>query len=454
MRNEYDISAEDIARGLSASKIKDKYDEAIRSSDQRKISYLTKDLETSLSLIRFFNSRRDLSPAQKRLGILLIRRHASDDVLKALDIKEETVTPEKRDDDIKKLGAEVVSISQRMREQMDIMSQSEDLDEIQRISKSIDDASERIASIKAEILNKRKPSPEELRLALKQIKPYFTSEITNLQKFINTTQGWRTYRDWAYDIIVTILSNYREQLDQETSEIIFPILPSEKDRDPFFIVFTPNYVEFLYLMAISALESGAVIPDKTLDAFIITEGKGPPSKNSERFDFRELNSWKKAVTHVRDKLLKAKEKGSLGEEGEYVASSSAFNSYIRTTGKSVRESIKAIEHRSHTEKLKSTVLAAVKYLASICDYAKEKDFMGFCATDTVAGHKMARQDKLEDNQMPRALFWCRKYSGQLGPEVSKIIARELDSGKIITDYEQTVPGMSISRLVMVCMGAK
>lgn len=465
MRNEYDITAEEVARGLQASRIREKLEEALDKKDQRQSVFLTKDFDTSLSLIRFFNSRRDLSPAQKRLGISLIRRHAPTDVIKALDIEEPVRTKEVIADDIRKLGSEVVRISNLLREQMDIMNNSEDTDEMERLLSSIDAHTERIKQLNAQILNLRKPTSDDLKQGLRQIKPYFASEIDNVTKFVNRTQSWHGYRDWAYDIVKEILSNYREQLDQETAEILLPILVSEKDRDQFFVVFTPEYVRFLVALATAALEMGLVNPDKMLDQFIATEGRGPRGKNDERFDFREINSWKKICNHVRDKLLKAREKGSFESDAEllnasdYLTSPSAFNSssrtQLRTPLRTGASSSLKFEAKNYTPLLKRTVLECIKYLASVCDYAKEKDFQGFCASDTRAGHKMAMQESIEDSQMPRAIFWCKKYSGQLPEETLSIIARELqktsqDSQERQKEYTQKT-NLAIARYITVCM---
>ena len=58
-------------------------------------------------------------------------------------------------------------------------------------------------------------------------------------------------------------------------------------------------------------------------------------------------------------------------------------------------------------------MLCIEYLAARCDYANEDDGVGFAKPDTIVGHGMAAQSELSDEDMPKALFLCRKYKGQL-----------------------------------------
>lgn len=75
---------------------------------------------------------------------------------------------------------------------------------------------------------------------------------------------------------------------------------------------------------------------------------------------------------------------------------------------------KALEDFGLTEEDVSRIHADLKYLASLCDGARELDGQGFNANDTYIGHQFSREIKLSPKQAKFAQGMLKKYARQLG----------------------------------------
>lgn len=68
---------------------------------------------------------------------------------------------------------------------------------------------------------------------------------------------------------------------------------------------------------------------------------------------------------------------------------------------------------SGLENYKDIVLEALKYLASVCDYAQELDYQGFSKSDTHIGHSLAARRELTAEQAALGLPLLRIHKCQL-----------------------------------------
>ena len=430
MRNEFDLSTAEAYSGLvnAGSEIQKKMrdPDLISKLTANQREWLRRDHEGAKSLTSWAQKGKELTPPQKKWAISIIQKHTPLAYQIALGVADDPDSTKEVDTSkIDRINSEIDNEESKVKDYLDLLDQAEDDPESQeRISVQIEMHTDRIKSLKLEAIRILKPTVDHIKSGLRQLEPYFLCDSQNLEKFITKTDRWRDYRDWALNFSNLFLSNYREQISPELLRILRPTLPEESERDQFFLKFTPVYIEFLVKSALYAISSGKIIPDKRTELFIASKGKGPPTKGSpDRFKFDEVDSWKKVVEYVQQKLNKAAEAGKLEGIGDYISSPKAFNDLAKDN-KDVSEIIEELNNQTKTEyskESKRVALDAVKYLASVCDYAHKLDYEGFGAADATAGHEMARRSEIDDSEMPRALYWCRKYRRQLPAEIVKYL---------------------------------
>ena len=85
----------------------------------------------------------------------------------------------------------------------------------------------------------------------------------------------------------------------------------------------------------------------------------------------------------------------------------------REKGKPTRDVGKTTEVFTYTDEQKDAALIALSNIASVCDYAESKDFMGFNKTYTTTGHYLASLDHLTDDVMPDAIHILNVHRKQV-----------------------------------------
>jgi hypothetical protein len=453
MKNEFDLSTSEAYSGLinAGSEIQKKMRDPVfmNTLNQNQKMWLGRDYDGAKSLTTWAQKGKELTAPQKKWAISIIQKHTPLEYQIAMGITDDPAAPVKEKDTSKidRINSEIDEEELKVKDFIDLLGQAEDDPELQeRLSVEIERYTDRIKSLKLEAIKILKPSISHIKDALMQIKPYFLSDAQNLEKFINKTDRWREYRDWALDFANLFLSNYREQISPDLFRILRTTLPEESERDQFFLKFTPTYVEFLVKSAIYAIHSGKIAPDKRTELFISSKGRGPPTKGSpDRFKFDEVDSWKKIVEYVQQKLNKAAEAGKLEGIGDYISSPKTFNDLVKDNAdvSEIYEDLSKTK-TEYSEESKRVALDAVKYLASICDYARKLDYDGFGAADATAGHAMARLGKIDDSDMPRALYWCRKYRRQLPIDIVEYLG--IKKGKNNANLKRTENSKTLESL--------
>ena len=424
MLNEYSITTEECLKGLYATDLQKKYDTALfKVGDDRDIAALRKvdAIEKDLRIAKDFIAKvkkygSDLSVPQKKWAISIIQRNCTPEILKRLDLYEEPKSAEHEEEIVEEKSAkitfELADLESKLRELLEFKDCEDDVYEQGHISDKIDSTIFRINQLKQDLLRTNMPSDAMLRTALHELKPYFVCEIDDLNNFFNKTDRYPKFIDWSRNIAIQFLSNYREQISPNLLAKIKLLLPSDADRDEFFLKFTPKFVSFLVHVAKYAVGSSIIFPDKAIDEFLRTDGRGPHASSTTKIG-AETNKWKKIVESVYKKLNKAAQADKLSTLGDYVSSPNTYNET------EISEMVLKPTEFSYEEK--RTALECIQILAEECDYAHEKDFVGFNKIDTVAGHEMAMLSEIPDDEMPRAVFWCRKYRRQLPTDKLEIL---------------------------------
>lgn len=429
MKNEFSISTPELIAGLRMCGLDRRHHEMIQNKqlDMR----IQRSFDFAKSIIKQAGYGKELSVAQKRVGIEIICRYASKDLLRSIGI-EDSSTPQTEGqiiagqaEKIDKLNEEIASLESTVKQLMESLDDENiSSEDFERITRTVSSHTDRIKLAKQELLRVNMPTDRDIKSAAAYLKPFFLCEQQDLQKLVEKISRYERLVDWSRGLALEFLSNYREQLPSELRKRLLPILPAESERDKFFLVYTPKYVDFLLYVAKYAIQNSIIAPDKKLDEFLRSEGRGPPPTSWKIGT--TIDKWKDIVEHVRRKLERKAKDGSLSTIGGYIESPNTFEEAVvdkdpETATQEILRELSLDASTNYTDKQKSVALELIQYLASICDYAHALDYNGFNATDTYAGHEMAKLSTLSDAEMPRAVFWCRKYRKQLPADKLSIL---------------------------------
>ena len=409
----------------------------------------------------------ELTSGQRRFGRDLIAQNGNAEILARLGLinpeqeqKEQEETANKTPEQVQADAARVVSeISETEKRLKDLISRMDELDnydyeERSRIERQIEEI-QKILEDKKRALKKIFGNVDgAIVRALRTLKPYMTGDKILVANAVESANKYNTERrGFSYpkyrDIAVEFCSNYREQIPQEFLVPISAILPSVTERNPFYTKFTEKYIKFLLHVAKAAVARSLISRDEKVDEFIKTGGFGTEITvfNGEV----QANRFRNVVKSVYEKLYKNAKAGRLGALSNYILSESAFEDFAENVeeAESIADVIEQEQRIVYTTEQKAIALELVQMLAGMCDHAKTWDKQGFSKTDTEAGHAVARQLEIRDEQMPTAVFWCRKYRRQL-PEDS---LAELGIGKKKSAKKKPVEriGGNIARFLQLSM---
>lgn len=296
-------------------------------------------------------------------------------------------------------------------------------------------------------------TPEIIIAICQDIHPYISVDDKWFTPFASGLAGKRFLSPLQQEICLLHLVNYELQLSEEQKSALHNLhnlkitLPKP---DMFYVHFTEHYLRFLVEVAKFATASSLVYADKALDEFIRTSGKGDPEATKEnaygRVTWKDTNKkiekWEEIVVKVHEKLTKCvgsvKGREALSHVAQYITNPELFQDYLELKISEVEESgekvvgNKAAERKvsdkataeittehtlNFTESQREAAHEALRLLSAACDYAQEKDDVGFNKLHTGIGHRLAAQNTLLDTDMPRCLFLCRFYRGQLSNEL-------------------------------------
>lgn len=326
-------------------------------------------------------------------------------------------------------------------------------EEWQRLNRRIESLKGSVDIAKRELAKLYSPNEKDLdrkiKQALKAITPYLYADGFELHSFIKEGEDWAKSKNldwmqlgfgnnsWGRNQAISFVSDYREQLPSELLSELQPLLPSQAERDPFFVRFSLPYIVYM-LRVLRHLENTGVVgfigQDKDLVAFKETGGLGHAPKKVKyrdkygkwvegfRKNRKEAAIWKNLIQRIQQRLEKAEKAGKLQNLGNYITSPDVLTRLVDEQGKSIPEIFDSlVKVVQYTPEQRRVAHECMKYLASVCDYAFEEDFQGFSKPDAVLGHKMAAMPEFTNEIMPAALFYCNKYRRQLPDEALEIL---------------------------------
>ena len=106
MLNEFTISTKDVIDGLGKARLSVEITFFKGNRDSQDYANLVKSYEFAKSIAKQAYGGNELTPAQKRVAIRIIKKYLSEDLLKKLDLYEDSVV------DIEKIRAEIKNVTE------------------------------------------------------------------------------------------------------------------------------------------------------------------------------------------------------------------------------------------------------------------------------------------------------------------------------------------------------
>lgn len=255
-----------------------------------------------------------------------------------------------------------------------------------------------------------------------KIEPFMAADRQWFAQFKNSVRGRNRLSEGQRNIALKFISNYRDQLDLETLDVIYPHLPNQED---FFQKFNLATIKLMVEALKTGSERGQIILDKKSEQFLNTNGFGDEKTRYE--------TWRTLVEHVYDRMIKLMGKGKLEEFVEYLKNPDLLKSMIdnETMGASTRsdsvdrivKNISKHKPRTYTKEQKEAGLAIVSILSSNCDGAKQEDYRGFSKAHTRHGKYLATltSDQISDADMNMICFFSKYYHRQIPRDLANIV---------------------------------
>ena len=441
MRNEYDFDTAEVFHYLDSINLHGKVEALKRQaaktnkeSDNIECSNAMADEDFCRSIKgKSIKYGSILTPGQVWRSLKILKKFATKEQLIEWGLYEDP-PPQLSSHDVaertKSIRAQISEIDAKSKECIDALDSTENTDDFIEINRRLDSYREKIKALKREIGSANRANDSIAKEAIELINPFFTRDSEELdqliaggKRFYGNRYQTAAFPDWARPIALSFLSDYREQLPIEIADKLMPFLPSTAERDTFFIKYTPEYIKFMLNAIIYGVSMSLISLDANMELFVKTYGKGDGYKGKAYRNREAIVKWKETVEKIQKKLTKAK----LDNFADYLSSPLAFENAIKD--QSIDDLSKELSQEiKYTEEQKAVALEMMEYLASVCNYAITEDTMGFNKSDAVAGHRMAAQGYLSDEDMPRAVYYCRKYKRQL-PQSSLEVLGLVKGGK-------------------------
>lgn len=442
MKDQYSITTAEVIRYLDSidlpNTVRRLQETAAETRSQKDVSaadWAAKSLGIAIDFkTKSLKYRSELTPNQKALAIKILQRFANKPQLIDMDLYEAPV--ESRDearDNLAKINREIAETEAILKETAESLREVESAleyapyekrdelyRELRRIQDKYDILQSKIATLKREAAKYSKFEDKAISLALLELDPFFVADKADLSKFIAEKRNWAESHgrdwtevrmvDWVKAVALSFLSDYREQLNPKTLEEIQYLLPSEADRDPFFVKFTPQYIEFMLKVIDFGWATSVLQKTADISEFLKTGGAGVVGKGRRYRD--SVAAWMKKVEKIQEKLENLS-KDKLENLGDYIRSPQTVTQIAKETSVSdIINTAAGIKEYSIEEREAATRM--IKFLRQLDpDRARWINDAGFSKPDSYRGHRLAEFDLIPNEWMPTAVFFCNKYRRQL-----------------------------------------